>query len=383
MTISSIGFQNETFCYAQTKSESQFGTIKAGNVKFSYFPTSPVKADLLERMFRAIATDDEVAVDKLLVAIIKEERRKGHIVLAERLENIAKSKSNTASDLPVAETSKPTRQTNPNTFTKLQSLTELPTSKRSQLPLVTVIKSEHLRHHTILAEAVEKRFQRIEREYAARDRLAHYGFTYKQKILLYGLPGCGKTMSAERLAWNTGLPLLKVRFDAMVSSYLGETASNLREIFEVATKNPCLLFLDECDTLAKSREDNNEVGEIKRVVNTFLQILDEYSVSSGLLVAATNLNKSLDLALWRRFDDAIEVPMPTEVELEALLKQTLITMEKGAIDWHLIVRQMKGFSAAQAVRVAQDAAKRAILDREDLVIQPHLEEVIREISAAI
>jgi SpoVK/Ycf46/Vps4 family AAA+-type ATPase len=140
-----------------------------------------------------------------------------------------------------------------------------------------------------------------------------------------------------------------VRFDAMVSSYLGETASNLREIFEVATKNPCLLFLDECDTLAKSREDNNEVGEIKRVVNTFLQILDEYSVSSGLLVAATNLNKSLDLALWRRFDDAIEVLMPTEVELEALLKQTLITMEKGAIDWQSIVRQMKGFSAAQAV----------------------------------
>jgi SpoVK/Ycf46/Vps4 family AAA+-type ATPase len=196
-------------------------------------------------------------------------------------------------------------------------------------------------------------------------------------------------MSAERLAWNTGLPLLKVRFDTMVSSYLGETATNLREIFEVASKNPCLLFLDECDSLAKSREDNNEVGEMKRVVNTFLQILDEYNTSSGLLVAATNLDKSLDMAVWRRFDDAIEVPKPTATELEALLKQTLITMSKGSIDWHSIVAKMQGFSAAQAVRVAQDAAKRAILDsrietlreREELVIPEHLEAAIQEIRA--
>jgi SpoVK/Ycf46/Vps4 family AAA+-type ATPase len=342
-----------------------------------------VKADLLKRMFKAIATDDEVAVTKLLDTIVQDERKKGHVILADQLENITKSKTSSSSQANSAQRlSRPveTTPTDTTTLTKLQSLTELPTSKRSQVPLVTAIPREKLRHHTILPEAVEQRFQRIEREYAARDRLAHHGFSYKQKILLYGLPGCGKTMSAERLAWNTGLPLLKVRFDAMVSSYLGETASNLREIFEVAAKTPCLLFLDECDSLAKSREDNNEVGEMKRVVNTFLQILDEYSASSGLLVAATNLNKSLDMALWRRFDDAIEVPMPTETELAALLKQTLIAMEKGSIDWEAIVNKMKGFSAAQAVRVAQDAAKRAILDREELVLQEHLEAVIKEIS---
>ena len=334
-------------------------------------------------MFKAIATDDEVAVGKLLDTIVQDERKKGHLLLADQLENITKSKTSSSPQSSSAQRfSRPVEATPTDTatLTKQQSLTELPTSKRSQVPLVTAIPREKLRHHTILPEAVEQRFQRIEREYAARDRLAHHGFSYKQKILLYGLPGCGKTMSAERLAWNTGLPLLKVRFDAMVSSYLGETASNLREIFEVAAKTPCLLFLDECDSLAKSREDNNEVGEMKRVVNTFLQILDEYSASSGLLVAATNLNKSLDMALWRRFDDAIEVPMPTETELAALLKQTLIAMEKGSIDWKIVVNKMKGFSAAQAVRVAQDAAKRAILDREELVLQEHLEAVIKEIS---
>jgi SpoVK/Ycf46/Vps4 family AAA+-type ATPase len=338
-----------------------------------------VKADLLKRVFRAIATDDEVAVDKLLDTIVQEERKKGHVVLADQLENITKSKTRDSSRAGSYQQPLPINQTKATT-TNFQSLTELPNSKRSQLPLVTAIPREQLRHHTILSPAVEQRFQRIEREYAARDRLAHHGFSYKQKILLYGLPGCGKTMSAERLAWNTGLPLLKVRFDTMVSSYLGETASNLREIFEVAAKSPCLLFLDECDSLAKSREDANEVGEMKRVVNTFLQILDEYDSSSGLLVAATNLDKSLDMAVWRRFDDAIEVPKPTEIELEALLKQTLITMAKAEINWQSIIKKMVGFSAAQAVRVAQDAAKRAILEREELVIPEHLEAAIQEIS---
>jgi SpoVK/Ycf46/Vps4 family AAA+-type ATPase len=330
-----------------------------------------VKADLLKRMFRAIATDDEVAVEKLLGAIVEEERHKGHTLLAEQLENISKQK--------VSE-SRQTKTKNRQNEQPLQSLSELPTSKRLNIPLVTAIPREHLRHHMVLTDSVEKRFQRIEREYAARDRLAHHGFQYRQKILLYGSPGCGKTLGAERLAWNTGLPLLKVHFDAMVSSYLGETASNLRQVFEMASKSPCLLLLDECDAIAKSRQDDNEVGEVKRVVNTFLQVLDEYNPSSGLLVAATNLDKSLDTAIWRRFDDVIEVPKPSEKELESLLKQTLATMSLGTINWHLIIERMKGFSAAQTVRVAQDAAKRAILEREELVIQEHLEETIKEIS---
>ena len=168
----------------------------------------------------------------------------------------------------------------------------------------------------------------------------------------------------------------------MVSSFLGETASNLRLVFEDAAKNPCLLFLDECDSIAKTREDSQEVGEIKRVVNTFLQILDEYQPSSGLMVAATNLNKSLDTALWRRFDDLIAVPKPGEKELEFILRETLSAIEVGSINWPRIIEQMRDFSAAQAVRVAQDAAKRAILEREGLVIQEHLEEAIAEIKVS-
>ncbi|MCP2729732.1 ATP-binding protein [Limnofasciculus baicalensis] len=341
-----------------------------------------MKGELLKRLFRAIASSDTEAIDKLAYLVIEEERRKGHILLADQLENITKKnkKENpTNHSQPVSDTVNVTKLALSKSE-NLQTLSELPTSKRFNLPLVSIIPREKLSHHMVLPEIVEKRFQRIEREYAARDRLAHHGLRYRQKILLYGSPGCGKTLGAQRLAWNTGLPLLKVRFDAMVSSFLGETASNLRLVFEKATAEPCLLFLDECDSIAKSREDNQEVGEIKRVVNTFLQILDEYESSSGLLVAATNLNKSLDTALWRRFDDLIEVPLPGEKELGFIVKQTLGAIEVGSIDWSRIIKQMSGFSAAQAVRVAQDAAKRAILEREELVIQEHLEEAIAEIK---
>jgi SpoVK/Ycf46/Vps4 family AAA+-type ATPase len=329
-----------------------------------------MKAELLKRLFRAIATSDTEAIDKLSYLVIEEERQKGHKILADQLENISK-KNQQPRTAQIFEAK-------PQVSEKLKGLSELPASKQNA-PLFTVIPREKLQHHMVLPDAVEKRFQRIEREYAARDRLAHYGLRYRQKILLYGLPGCGKTMGAERLAWNTGLPLLKVRFDAMVSSYLGETATNLRTIFETAVQTPCLLFLDECDSIAKSREDAQDVGEIKRVVNTFLQMLDEYEASSGLLVAATNLDKSLDTALWRRFDDIIEVPKPGEDELKIILKQTLSSISVGSINWPLILKHLSGFSSAQVVRVGQDAAKRAVLDREELVIQEHLEEAIKEI----
>jgi SpoVK/Ycf46/Vps4 family AAA+-type ATPase len=329
-----------------------------------------MKAELLKRLFRAIATSDTEAIDKLSYLVIEEERQKGHKLLADQLENISKKTQQPRTTQ--------TFETKPQNLAQLKGLGELPASQRNA-PLFTVIPREKLQHHMVLPDAIEKRFQRIEREYGARDRLAHYGLRYRQKILLYGLPGCGKTMGAERLAWNTGLPLLKVRFDAMVSSYLGETATNLRTIFEAAVQTPCLLFLDECDSIAKSREDSQDVGEIKRVVNTFLQMLDEYDASSGLLVAATNLDKSLDTALWRRFDDIIEVPKPGEDELKIILKQTLSSISVGSINWPLILKHLSEFSAAQVVRVGQDAAKRAVLDREELVIQEHLEEAIKEI----
>lgn len=349
-----------------------------------------MKGDLLKRLFRAIASEDKTAIQSMLSVVVEEERKKGHTLLAEQLQNITHKSNPQSPRIPPeisalsSNISRDAISSAPSSgvFSKTpdtHSLTLLSSKQRFNHPFIVTIPRERLRHHMILSDVVEDRFRRIEKEYVARDRLAHHGLRYRQKILLYGTPGCGKTMGAERLAWNTGLTLVKVRFDAMVSSFLGETATNLREVFETASQTPCLLFIDECDAIAKSREDVQEVGEIKRVVNTFLQLLDEYEVSNGLLVAATNLTKFLDEAVWRRFDDVIEVPKPTEAEIEAILKQTLSSVEIGIIDWKTIVLKLDKLSAAQIVRVAQDAAKRAILDREELVIQAHLEASIQDV----
>lgn len=346
-----------------------------------------MKGDMLKRLFRAVASEDSQAIQSMLSVVVEEERKLGHTNLAEQLEsilrkNIRLSKSENLSAGSHKGIPSAILEEVASKVSDTRSLTLLSSKHRFNHPFIVTVPHDRLRHHMILSDAIETRFRRIEREYAARDRLAHHGLRYRQKILLYGYPGCGKTMGAERIAWNTGLTLVKIRFDAMVSSYLGETATNLREVFETAAASPCLLFIDECDALAKSREDSQEVGEIKRVVNTFLQLLDEYEVSNGLLVAATNLTKFLDEAVWRRFDDVIEVPKPTDLEIEAILKQTLSSVEVGSIDWNLIVQKMVDFSAAQIVKVAQDAAKRAILDREELVIQEHLEESIQDVLAS-
>lgn len=322
-----------------------------------------MNSSLIKRLFRSISNGNSEDLQKIAQTIIEDENRKGHTKLAKELSNMLSSNS----------------YMNPNATFEMSptSLNVLPKSKRYEIPLATYIPSDQLEHHMILPAEVEKRFQRIEKEYAARERLAQHGLIPRRKILLYGSPGCGKTMGAQRLAWNTGLPFIKVRFDAMVSSYLGETASNLRSIFDTAAQSPCLLFIDECDSLAKSRMASQEVGEIKRVVNSFLQLLDEYD-APGLLVAATNLDDQLDPAVWRRFDDVLEIPKPEAGELKELIKMTLSAVKYNKFDWYLILEETKGFSAAQMVRATRDAAKRAILDGYEMVTNEMMLEAIRE-----
>jgi SpoVK/Ycf46/Vps4 family AAA+-type ATPase len=230
----------------------------------------------------------------------------------------------------------------------------------------------------VLPSEVENRFQRVIKEFAARERLAQYGLLPRRKILLHGPPGCGKTLGAERLAWETGLPMVKIRVDSVLSALFGESASNLRQVFESARESPCLLFLDECDSIARSRTNLNDVGEIPRIVNTLLILLEEYD-APGILVAATNLTDSLDTAIFRRFDDVFEIPLPGKVEVENLLKMTLSSVEiDKKIKWTEYSEKLVGMSAAKIVRVAQEAAKSAVLSQELPVKQKHLMDALSE-----
>jgi SpoVK/Ycf46/Vps4 family AAA+-type ATPase len=240
------------------------------------------------------------------------------------------------------------------------------------------VPREQLKHHMVLPQNVEERLQSIEKEYAAKERLGKYNLTPKKKILLHGAPGCGKTLSAERIAWNLGLPLLKVRFDALLSSYFGESASNLRAVFDYCRREPVVLLLDECDFIAKSRIAPQDVGEVPRIVNMLLTLLDEYD-APGLVIATTNLKVTLDEALFRRFDDVLEIPMPDAVAREKLLGMTLSAIPVSSdLSIRGVAEELDGYSSANIVLIAQRAAKYGILEGGKKVEQAHFNRAIFE-----
>jgi SpoVK/Ycf46/Vps4 family AAA+-type ATPase len=325
-----------------------------------------MNAEILKRVVRAIVTGSQQDLDRLAHKIVEDERRSGHTRLADQLESILKQPAAKRSDrgsLAAGE----------------RVLKELPLSRRHGESLMTIVPRESLEHHMVLPTPTEQRFARIECEYAARERLGAYGLQPRKTILLYGPPGCGKSLGAKRLAWNTGLPLMKVRFDALISSYFGESASNLRSVFDAAKQRPCVLLLDECDFLARSRTNSKDIGEASRIVNSLLQLMEEYD-APGLLVATTNVEESLDPAIFRRFDDVFFVPTPGPEEIIKLLQLTLSAVQKEpAIHWERLSELLGGHSAAMAVKAAQDAAKAAVLSGKKTVTEDHLKHAIGDL----
>ncbi|HUY31870.1 MAG TPA: ATP-binding protein [Pirellulales bacterium] len=328
-----------------------------------------MNADILKRMVRAIADGSQSDLERIARRVVDSERKSGHAKLATQLEDILNKP-------------KPKRNGSGGTTESDRGLSELPTSRRHGEQLTTLILRDSLEHHMVLPLEIEERFARIEKEYAARERLGAYGLKNRKTILLYGPPGCGKSLGAKRLAWNTGLPLLKVRFDALISSYFGESAINLRSVFEAAKERPSVLLLDECDFIARSRTNSRDIGEASRIVNSLLQLMEEYD-APGILVATTNIEDSLDTALFRRFDDVFQVPPPGPDEIDKLLKTTLSAVKcSDSIDWPSIVKRLQGESAAMTVKAAKDAAKASVLNGEKIVTERLLVRAIRELKRA-
>ena len=326
-----------------------------------------MNADILKRVIRAIADASQSDLDRLAHKIVEGERKTGHRRLADNLEAILRQ---------------PRERGNGHApgLGGDRRLRELPISRRHGESLATFALPEALEHHMILPAVTEERFARIEREYAARDRLRAHGLQPRKTILLYGPPGCGKSLGAKRLAWSTGLPLMKVRFDALISSYFGESATNLRSVFIAAKEIPCVLLLDECDFIARSRVNARDIGEAARIVNALLQLMEEHD-APGLLVATTNIESSLDFAMFRRFDDVFLVPLPGPAEIEKLLCWTLSAERLAeSMGWGQIVKDLSGKSAALIVKVARDAAKAAVLGGQEVVTESHLRQAVMELG---
>jgi SpoVK/Ycf46/Vps4 family AAA+-type ATPase len=335
-----------------------------------------MNSDLLKRLFKAINQENVDAIEKIASSIIENEKNKGHLKLAEQLEILLHKKTTRAKQIREATSNRVISILETNNFKS--NLQCLPTSKRDNQPLLTFIPHSQLRHHMVLPKDIEERFVKIEKEYAAKERLANFNLKPIKKVLLYGDPGCGKTMGAERLAWNIGLPVLKVRFDALISSYFGESISNLRTVFESSVATPCVLLLDECDFIATARHNSKDIGEVSRIVNMLLQFLDDYD-APGLLVATTNLQKSLDKAIFRRFDEVFEVPKPSKIEIKELLTVTLSAMKTSKnIKWDNIIEKLRGYSPANIVKVAEKAAKNTVLSGKNVINEDDIYKAIEE-----
>jgi SpoVK/Ycf46/Vps4 family AAA+-type ATPase len=163
-----------------------------------------------------------------------------------------------------------------------------------------------------------------------RDQLMKNGLAMSNSLLLYGPPGCGKTSTAERIASGVGLPLVTARLDGLVSSLLGSTAKNIRKVFDFAASRDCVLFLDEFDVIAKLRDDKNELGELKRVVNSLLQNIDAFP-HDNILIAATNHQELLDSAIWRRFSTVLSLDKPDSVTIRQLVRKFLADVGGSAL----------------------------------------------------
>ncbi|AMR32513.1 AAA family ATPase [Mucilaginibacter sp. PAMC 26640] len=322
--------------------------------------------DLLVRLFRSI--DGEHTDDIVLVAesIIDAERQKGHGKLADRLKGILTKNI----------------KTNQSFKGELRNIFGnsilIPTDKRSNIPLAIQVGRDELRHEMILSASVEEKIERIEKEFLARERLAHFGLSPRRRILLHGYPGCGKSMSAERIAWNIGLPFLKVKFEAVVSSYLGESASNLSKLFDAIKTFPCVLLLDEFDFIAKSRDGKQDIGEMHRVVNILLNVLEDFN-GPGLIIATTNLEGTIDKAIFRRFDDIIELPKPGATEIQRILRSTLSSIKTDKdVNWDRIAEKLQGFSSALVVKIATDAAKFSVIQGDGIIKSKYFDQSLAE-----
>ena len=320
-------------------------------------------AKLLRQLVKTGYEGNQEAFKRVSEQLIQEERSKNHHLLANDLTKILYGHRSATAPL------------------HSMSTNSLPKDKERNLPLLHIKEPVRRLEDVVLSDENTSILDELLQEHHRAEILKSYGLYPADKLLFYGPPGCGKTLTSEVLASELGLPLAIVRIDSVISSFLGETAANLRQVFDFISTVSMVVLFDEFDALAKERADEAEHGELKRVVNAFLQMIDAYEGKS-VLVAATNHESILDSAVWRRFDEVLVFELPNLEQLRRLLSVKLRGLRREfEIDDGRIVGLFKGMSHADVERILRRAAKDMVLAGKEFLSERHLQMAIRRDDA--
>jgi len=303
------------------------------------------RSDQLKALLRAHAGDDSEHFYSVALQVAADEARRGHVRLAAELKDlIDKAKAQRGAERP--------RSVRPVALAQ-------PKGELGDL-LTARYPHEHL-SEMVLAPEVLAKIERVLREQRNAEALKGFGLTPRRKLLLVGPPGTGKTMTASALAGELRLPLFTVRFDSLITKFMGESAAKLRLVFDAMKQTRGVYFFDEFDSLGLQRGSQHDVAEMRRTLNMFLQLLDQDD-SDSLVIAATNHAKDLDIALFRRFDDVIRYEQPDVAQAELLVKNRLAAYVAKGFDLKKVAAAAAGHSHAEISRACLDALKDAVMD---------------------
>lgn len=319
-------------------------------------------ADQLKALIKSHISRDDSHFYSVAMQVAAHEAKQGHGRLAEELLSLLdKAKAKLANDKSG----------------KLVPLSNAAKTRTELGNLLHVSQPELRLSDVVLEQSAHAQLQRLVREQRMMSRIKEHGLSPRRKILLVGPPGTGKTMTASALAGELGIPLFQVRFDALITKFMGETAAKLRQVFDAIADIRGVYFFDEFDAIGSQRSLANDVGEIRRVLNSFLQMIEQDD-SNSIIIAATNHPEILDYALFRRFDDVIEYHFPTSEQALDLIKSRLDVFAPKPFRKSGLEKQVLSLSYAEICRAVDESIKDAIMSDQLQIDLNYLKQALEE-----
>jgi AAA+ superfamily predicted ATPase len=323
-------------------------------------------ATQLLALLRSHVNGDEQHFYTIAMQIAAQEARLGHTKIAQELKDLVDKAKVRSVPFPAALPKGPTA-------------TPLVQPRGELNGLLEVRYSELTLNSMVLSDTILPKIERVIEEYRHQDDIRAHGLAPRRKILLYGPSGSGKTMTALALAGELRLPLFTIQLDALITKFMGETAAKLRLVFDQMKSVRGTYLFDEFDSIGAKRTRDNDVGEIRRVLNSFLQFIED-DQSTSIVIAATNHPEILDKALFRRFDDVIEYSLPAISEAVVIVKNRLAPFDTEGMNWKKLEPDFAGLSHAELARMSDDAAKSAILRKTKKILSSDLQKSLRAIK---